>query len=52
MLARHFSPSWEVAFQTTGENGTFLTVLPTAQAEKGYFHSLTKRTLCWPWLGQ
>lgn len=49
MPARHFSTSWKFAFQTTGENGTFLTLLPIA--EKGHFRILTKRTICWPWLG-
>lgn len=38
MPARHFSHSWKLAFQTVGENGTCLTILPTAQAEKGHFH--------------
>lgn len=33
MPARHFSHSWKLAFQTVGENGTCLTILPTAQAE-------------------
>lgn len=52
MLARHFSHSWKLAFQTMGENGTFLIILPTAQAEKGHFHILTKSTICWTWLGR
>ena len=51
MPARHFSPSRKLASQTVGENGTFLTILPTAQAEKGYFHILEKKDICWPWLG-
>lgn len=49
--ARHFSPSWILAFRTLGEKGTFLIILLTAQAEKGHFHILTKRIICWPWLG-
>lgn len=53
MPARHFSHSWKLAFQTVGENGTCLTILPTAQAEKGHFHIFggKKRTFCWSWLG-
>lgn len=43
MPARHFSHSWKLAFQTAGENGTFLTILPTALAEKGHFHILEKK---------
>lgn len=51
MPARHFSLSWKLAFQTVGENSTFLIICPTASVEKGHFYILTKRTICWPWLG-
>lgn len=49
--ARHFSASWKLACQTAGENGTFLIILPTTRVEKGHLYILTKRTICWPWLG-
>lgn len=44
MPARHFSPSWKLAFQTTGwgrGNGTFLIIVPTTGVEKGHFYILT-----------